>query len=125
MKKIGCLILLAATATWAQSAADTTVPDSSAPQGTIANTASFPVQRVQLPTYADVYCAGFINRQTLPDANFIAGGLETPTSTKFVRGDVIYLQGTGYSAGAEYEIVRALRDINEYEMYPGERKLLK
>jgi hypothetical protein len=38
---------------------------------------------------------------------------------------MIYLEGTGYSAGAEYEIVRALRDVNEYEMYPGEAKLLK
>ncbi len=78
-----------------------------------------------MPTYADVYCAGFINRQTLPDANYVAGGLETPSTTKFVRGDIVYLRGAGYSAGAEYEIVRALRDINEYEMFPGQRKLLK
>ena len=27
--------------------------------------------------------------------------------------------------GAEYEIIRALRDIDEYEMFPGQRKLLK
>ena len=38
---------------------------------------------------------------------------------------MIYLKGTGYSAGAEYEIVRALRDVNEYEMFPGQKKLLK
>ena len=37
---------------------------------------------------------------------------------------MVYLRG-GYTAGAEYEIVRALKDINEYEMYPGEKKLLK
>ncbi|MGA2920820.1 MAG: hypothetical protein ABSE28_06920 [Candidatus Sulfotelmatobacter sp.] len=125
MKKIGILLLLAATATWAQSAADTNAASATTPQGTIETTANFPVQRVQMPTYADVYCAGFINRQTLPDANFVAGGLETPTDTKFVRGDVIYLQGTGYTLGAQYQIIRALRDVNEYEMYPGQRKLLK
>jgi len=125
MKKIGCLILLAATATWAQSAADTTVPDSTAPQGTIATTASFPVQRVQMPTYADVYCAGFVNRQTLPDANFVAGGLETPTSTKFVKNDIVFLSGTGYTLGAQYEVIRALRDIDEYEVFPGQHKLMK
>lgn len=78
-----------------------------------------------MPTYADVYCAGFINRQTLPDANFVAGGLETPTDTKFVRGDIIYLQGTGYTLGAQYQIIRSLRDVNQYEMFPGQRKLLK
>ncbi len=125
MKKIGLLVLLVAVAAGAQSAADGTPADSNTPQGTISTSANFPVQRVQMPTYADVYCAGFINRQSLPDANFVAGGLQTPSTTKFVRGDIVYLQGSGYSAGAEYEIVRALRDINEYEMFPGQRKLLK
>src|SRR5580698_7363662 len=125
MKKIGLLVLMVASAAWAQSATDSATASPTIPDKTLFSTANFPIQRVQMPTYADVYCAGFINRQTLPDANFVAGGLETPYDTKFVRGDVIYVQGTGYSAGAEYEIVRALRDINEYEMYPGERKLLK
>ena len=39
---------------------------------------SFPGERVQTPTYSDLYCAGFISKQTLPDANFVAGGLQTP-----------------------------------------------
>ncbi|HKN18112.1 MAG TPA: hypothetical protein VJX47_14270 [Candidatus Sulfotelmatobacter sp.] len=125
MKKIGVLLLLAATATWAQSATDGGAADSTAPQGVVVSTANFPVQRVQMPTYADVYCAGFISRQTLPDVNFVAGGLETPGTTKFVRGDIVFLEGSGYTAGAEYEIIRALRDINEYEMFPGQRKLMK
>ncbi|HEY6768959.1 MAG TPA: hypothetical protein VI386_29750, partial [Candidatus Sulfotelmatobacter sp.] len=122
MKKIGLLVLFLAAAAWAQS------PDSGnadTPQGTFPTSASFPTERVQTPTYADIYCAGFVNKQTLPDANFVAGGLQTPTTTKFVRGDIIYMRGTGYTAGAEYEIVRALRDVNEYEMFPGEKKLMK
>ena len=125
MKKIGLLMVLVATAAGAQSAAEGASADSNTPQGTISTSVNFPVQRVQTPTYADVYCAGFINRQTLPDANFVAGGLQTPSTTKFVKGDVVFLKGSGYTAGAEYEIVRALRDINEYEMFPGQRKLLK
>jgi hypothetical protein len=126
MKKTGLLMLfvaILATAVWAQSA-DSAAPDA-APQGTAPTSASFPTQRVQTPTYADLYCAGFISKETLPDANYVAGGLQTPTTTKFTRGDLIYLSGTGYSAGAEYEIVRALRDANEYEMFPGQKKLLK
>jgi len=123
MKKTGLLVLLLATAGWAQSGADANSAE--APQGTSPNSASFPVERVQTPTYADLYCAGFINKQILPDANFVAGGLQTPSTTKFTRGDMVYLEGTGYSTGAEYEIVRALRDVNMYEMYPGQRKLLK
>jgi hypothetical protein len=124
MKKTVLLVLLFATAAWGQSAADGSSALAS-PAGTLTTTAGFPVQGVQTPTYADVYCAGFINRETLPDANFIAGGLDTPYTTKFVKGDIVYLQGTGYSAGAEYEIVRALKDLNEYEMFPGQKKLIK
>jgi hypothetical protein len=123
MKKTGLFVLLLATAAWSQSGSDATPLET--PQGTAPVTASFPTERVQTPTYADLYCAGFISKQILPDANYVAGGLQTPSTTKFTRGDIIYLQGTGYSAGAEYEIVRALRDVNEYEMYPGQKKLLK
>ena len=125
MKKIGLLVLLVAAAACAQQAADGAAASQSVPDRTVMTSANFPIQRVMMPTYADVYCAGFINRQTLPDANFIAGGLDTPETTKFVRGDVVYLKGSGYTAGAEYEIVRALHDINEYEMFPGQAKLLK
>src|SRR5258707_3313948 len=126
MKKTGLLVLfvaILATTLWAQSD-DSAAPDA-APQGTAPTSATFPTERVQTPTYADLYCAGFISKQILPDANFVAGGLQTPTTTKFVRGDMIYMQGTGYTAGAEYEIVRALRDVNEYEVFPGQRKVLK
>ena len=125
MKKTGLLVLLLASAAWAQSSADNTAPAMDVPTNTAPTTVSFPTMRVQTPTYADVYCSGFINQHILPDANFIAGGLQTPTTTKFTRGDLVYLHGTGYSAGAEYDIVRALRDIDEYEIYPGQAKLLK
>src|SRR5580698_1140263 len=125
MKKIGLLVLMVASAAWAQSATDSATASPTIPDKTLFSTANFPVQRVQMPTYADVYCAGFINKQTLPDANFIAGGLQTPSTTKFVRGDIVYLRGAGYTAGAEYQIIRALRDLNEYEMFPGQTKLLK
>jgi hypothetical protein len=122
MKKTGLFVLLLAAAAWAQSSDSTPIE---APAGTLVTTPSFPTERVQTPTYADLYCAGFINKQILPDASYIMGGLQTPSTTKFTRGDMIYLHGTGYSVGSEYEIVRALRDINEYEMYPGQKKLLK
>src|SRR5229473_1836800 len=125
MKKTGLLLVFAATAMWAQSAANAPVVDAPTPEGTISTSVSFPIQRVLKPTYADVTCAGFISRQTLPDANFVAGGLETPQTTKFANGEMIYLKGSGYTAGAQYEIVRALRDVNEYETYPGQGKLLK
>jgi hypothetical protein len=127
MKKTGLFILLLTlfltTAMWAQSDADKGAVE--IPQGTAPTSNSFPTQRVQTPTYADLYCAGFISKQILPDANYVGGGLQTPSTTKFTRGDMVFLFGTGYSAGAEYEIVRALRNVNENELYPGQTKLLK
>ncbi len=123
MKKTGLLVLLLATAAWAQTTLDSGPFE--APQGTSPTTNSFPTLRVQTPTYSDMYCAGFISKQILPDANYVAGGLQTPSTTKFTRGDLVYLHGTGFTAGAEYEILRALRDMDEYEMFPGQSKLLK
>ena len=123
MKKTGLLLLLLAAAAWAQNANDMPAPE--AAQGTVPTSTTFPGERIQKPTYADLYCAGFISKHILPDANFVAAGLETPTTTKFVRGDVVYLRGSGYALGAEYEVVRQLRDVNEYEMFPGQAKILK
>ena len=123
MKKTGLLVLLLVTAAWAQNGVENAPLE--APQGTAPTTNSFPGQRIQTPTYSDLYCAGFISKHILPDANFVAGGLQTPSTTKFVRGDMVYLQGTGYVLGAEYEIVRELRDLNEYELFPGQAKVLK
>jgi hypothetical protein len=125
MNKILALLLFAASAAWAQSGSDVAAAKSPTPDGTIETRANFPIERVQMATYADVYCAGFINKHTLPDVDYVAGGVETPSTTKFVTGDIVYLHGSGYTPGAEYEILRALRDVNEYEMFPGQHKLVQ
>src|SRR5579863_4448143 len=116
MKKTGLFLLLLAASAWAQAGGNSDAPPADTPAGTVPTSASFPVERVQTPTYADLYCAGFVNRQILPDSNFVAGGLQTPSTTKFTRGDMVYLEGRGYALGREYEIVRALKDIDEYEV---------
>jgi hypothetical protein len=123
MKKTGLLLLLMVMATLAagQSSMTPSTPDAS---GIVATTANVPFVRYQTPTAADIYCAGFLSKDRLPDANYVNGGLETPTSTKFAIGELVYLAGTGYQAGQLYSIVRELRDVNEYELYPGQRKLL-
>src|SRR5579862_9569403 len=122
MKKTGLLLLLVAASALAQDAtmASNSAPaDANAPQGTSQTSVSFPVERVQTPTYADLYCAGFINKQVLPNANFVAGGLQTPNTTKFVTGDIIYLTGANYTLGGQYTILRELLDQNRYEVFPG------
>ena len=123
MKKTGLLLLLAGMATVAVAQQSTTAstPDAS---GIINTSVNVPYVRFQTPTAADIYCAGFITKNRIPDANYVNGGLETPTSTKFEIGELIYLAGSGYQAGQLYSIVREIRDVNEYEIYPGHRKIL-
>jgi hypothetical protein len=129
MKKTGLfLLLLLAVSGFAQQSDSTPAADAgdqAMPQGTVATNASFPMERVQTPTNADLYCAGFVTKQLLPDANFVAGGLNTPNTTKFANGDVIYLAGSGYQAGQQYSLVRELINPSKYELYPGQAGMLK
>ena len=123
MKKTGLLVLLLATAVAAQQGAPLAAgtPDSS---GIVPTSVSVPTVRYQTPTPADLYCAGFLTSQSVPNANFVDGGLQTPSTTKFSNGEMVYLAGTGYQAGQQYTILRELRDVNGNELYPGQKKLV-
>ena len=83
-----------------------------------------PVERIVVPTYADLNCAGFLTQQAVPDSTIVAGGLNSPHETKFVSGEVVYLGGQQYKEGARLTFVRPLRDPNEYEYFAGQRKLI-
>jgi len=127
MKKTGLLLLVllavGARAQQGGSTADAGTP--ATPDKTQFTRAGFPIERIQTPTNADLYCAGFISKQAVPNVNFVAGGLQTPNTTKFVNGDMIYLAGSGYQTGQQYTIVRELRDPNRYELFGGQHALLK
>ncbi len=126
MKKTGLLLLLVASLACAQSTPmlTSTMAATPGPNGTVETSVSHPFVRFQTPTQADIYCAGFISKDRVPDANYVNGGLETPTDTKFELGEIVYLAGTGYQAGQLYSVVRELRDVNQYEIYSGMRKML-
>ena len=96
-----------------------------APTGTQPTTVSFPFERIQTPTAIDLACAGFISKQLVPNSNFVAGDLYTPSDTKNSNGEVVYLAGKGYEVGQKYTIVRELRDPNRYEIFAGQHSLLK
>ena len=124
MKKTGLLVLLAASLACAQSTFTSTMTAAPDASGIVPTNRGVPFVRYQTPTTADIYCAGFVSKNRIADANFVTGGLETPTDTKFENGELVYLAGHGYQIGQLYTIVRELRDVNEYEAYPGMRKLL-
>jgi len=123
MKKTGLLLLLMAAATLAVAQQSTKVVSPDA-DGIVHTAVNVPFVRFQTPTAADIYCAGFLTKERVPDANYVNGGLETPTSTKFEIGELVFLAGSGYQTGQLYSIVREVRDVNEYEIYPGARKVL-
>jgi len=126
MKKTGLLLVLTLVATGAvgQQQLTSTMPATPEADGTVHTSVNEPFVRFQTPTAADIYCAGFITRDRVPDANYVNGGLQTPTSTKFEIGELVYLAGGGYQAGQLFSVVRELRDVNEYEIYPGQKKVL-
>jgi hypothetical protein len=132
MKKTGLmLLLLLAGAAVAQQAdpvmaAAGAATDQGSGQAARAMTVStHPIEHLQAPTYADQYCAGFISKDLLPNASYVAGGLNSPNTTKYVIGDVVYLAGSGYQEGQQYEILRELRDPNRFESYKGQHSLVK
>ena len=123
MNKTGLLLLLVMTATLAASQQTTmaATPDAS---GIINTSANMPFVRFQTPTAADIYCAGFLTKEHIPNANYVNGGLQTPASTKFGIGELVYLAGSGYQAGQLYSVIREMRDLNEYDIYPDRKKVM-
>jgi len=110
------LLPLMAGLSWAQQG---TPSDEPTPSGTVATVINFPVEKVQTPSAADLYCAGFV-RKPEPKKNYVAGGSESPFNTNYGNGEAIYLNGKGYEAGQQYTIIRELQDPNRYELFPGQ-----
>jgi hypothetical protein len=126
MKKTRLLLILClAIAARAQEPTPANQTELVAPAGTQPTTVSFPFERIQTPTAIDLSCAGFVSKQLVPNTNFVAGDLYTPSTTKTTNGEVVYLAGKGYEVGQEYTIVRELRDPNRYEIFAGQHAMLK
>ena len=124
MKKTLLLLFVSLTlAAIAQQGPATT--DQSTPSGTMGTNVNFPIERVAAPTSSDLNCAGFVSKNLVADASFISGGVDTPNTTKYGLGELVYLSGKGYELGKRYSIVRELRDPNRYEAYPGQFAQLK
>src|SRR5437764_9313829 len=120
-KAVLFLALLAPGLTWGQENSSA----ESVPAGTVQTSVNFPIERVQKPTAADLYCSGFVAKPLSSKDKFVAGGLESPYTARFFNNDAIYLNGKGYEAGQEYTIVRELRDSNRYELFKGQLAALK
>lgn len=131
MKKTGLLVLVLAVGAFGQqndqlaAAAPVSAAVSADQPSTVETNANYPHVQLATPTYADLYCAGFINKQVLPNDKYVGGGLHTPNTTKYVKGDIVYLSGQGYEPGARYTVLRELYDVNRFETYPREHEIIK
>jgi outer membrane protein OmpA-like peptidoglycan-associated protein len=83
------------------------------------------IARQQAPTYSDVYCSGFVSNQPLQKVGYVAGGWGTPHDVRFADRGYVYLEGSGFSLGAQYSIVRQERDPNHYETFRGQGAMLR
>lgn len=80
----------------------------------------------RIPVYNTLYCSGFITDRDLQDLTVLTG--EEGMKNEFVPGDVLYLnRGTKWvvNPGGEYMMLRRMVDVNNVEIFPGQRKLLK
>lgn len=117
MKKTG-LILLALTA-----AAMGQQSQSQAPQvGTTKVVATGKGLEIgNVPTPSDMYCAGFITTDKVPDHRFVAAGWASPDQSRYAAGgDTIFIHGRDMKEGERYQIVRKVKDPNHYELYRGQ-----
>lgn len=86
-----------------------------------------PTNRVEQetgPTYSDLYCSGFVTNQAFDRSRFVIAGLDSPNTTLMVDRNTLYLNGSGYEENQLYSIIREVRDLNRYESFPGQRRLL-
>lgn len=86
-------------------------------------TANVTVQRIPV-SRSDIYCSGYITRQAPDRTKFVAGGLESPHTARFVERDLVFLKGSGYKPGDQISILREWRNPDEFDVYKDASKML-
>jgi hypothetical protein len=125
MKKTGLLLALSLAMGTAVAQTSGGTAGQPTPDGTVSTNVNFPIESMVTPNNTDLQCAGFVNKQPLPNASYVAGGLDTPNTAQYASGDLIFLAGQGYELGKNYRIVRELRDPNRREVFDGQAAMLK
>ena len=119
------LLLVSGVSAFAQEAQKETSSSPGTAGAQQGNALMKPLALMRPVTYTDRYCAGFIEKKALPRTRFITGSLNSPHATKLGSGDVVYVSGKDLRVGMQFNIVRELRDSNESELFPGQRRLIR
>jgi hypothetical protein len=78
------------------------------------------------PTVADMYCAGFVTSEKVPEDRSIAAGIYSADQTRYaVDNHYIFIHGHDIKEGDRFMIVRHVKNPNLYESYAGQRATLR
>jgi outer membrane protein OmpA-like peptidoglycan-associated protein len=78
------------------------------------------------PTPSDIYCSGFITTDRVPTDHYVAAGWNSPDQTRYGAPiDYVYIHGRNINVGDRYQIVRPVKDPDEYEFYSGQRAAIR
>lgn len=76
------------------------------------------------PSYSQLYCAGFITRQSVPRTNFVVASKEAPHEDQYAGHSIVFLGGPGLVEGERYSLIRQVEDPNREDSSPEQRKNL-
>ena len=123
MKRIAVLLsLCAASCAWSQTQAPPRPQTSQPPLR------SGRVERAHVPTYADVYCAGFVTDRQIQSGLSVLTGEEGGLKNEYSDRDIVYLSrqsGYAVSPGSEFILIRPVLDPVKAELYQGQMTLVK
>ena len=83
------------------------------------------IQKGVAATYVDTYCAGWMSPTDIPNSTYVIAGEHSPNTSRFVKGDSIFLTGSGWQEGQKLSIVRRSKDSNWYTLYEGQVSEIK
>src|SRR3989338_11266113 len=81
-------------------------------------------QMGRAPTETDICCAGFFTHRSLGAGMTVLGNEDGGFKNEYGDRDFIYLsKGQTASPGGQYMLVRAVKDTNPRDSFPGQRQM--
>jgi len=76
------------------------------------------------PNYSQMYCSGFVTRDSIPRTNFVVGSKESPHQDRFAGRSTLFLGGPALVEGQRYSLLRQVKDPNREDSSPEQSKKL-
>lgn len=124
MKKLGFALLALSTMGFGQGTTPQAKPQKAPPLQV--ETVKHAPGASYTPTDYEMYCSGFMTTAKVSDSRYIVGGLDSFWETSFAGpSDRLFIHGSGFNVGDRFQIVRPVRNPNEYAAFPGQVSLIR